>query len=686
MAVADTAYSILDNPSSTNGGGGGATPGVSEISSDTLMVEETELPDGSKSVQINANITSDDGSVDIDFEENENGRRYDLSVKNATEERKGLLTKSGKYQIDHSLLIETEEQVEKANIAAGLLMNNDMEYYPTEGQMMTWRDTNGKLHLSRFEPNIAKNNGFGSFNWRTAVYDSVNDSIIVESKSGENTSPLAGQFVVTRTVNGGWTWTPYKDLTSPYENWGTGAYHNGTAVFISRNVSQEIEYTTDGGLTWTRTNLPIDSKWDSVWWDENGRWVFRVSEMPFNYTYATSDFNTWEDVKSDYPAGCRCCFLPETPSRYASPTKVSDWVCMCRESMFGLEQNVIYLKTANGWERFSSMGSDQVVTRHFPIKIQYEDANGVINKVDADLFVNDDNRAWNPILFINNSKAFSISCESSDWWVFPIRYSERENKIYAIVSNDKTIYKAEGNVPISGTGVALSKTESVIENTEAVNFIPYGAETESIFTFGGVKHNHDGFSMSNFNLFLTIRGTTVIATPPDFWREIPILDESASGIVYQDGNEVKTLGLGEFLEKDESGNNPVVKTIHSDRITEYSNYQMKNSSGIVWCPLNIPNMVDGSTKIYSDEQCTTEIGIVTNHSYNPHNPLDVEVSIGGVTAVYVFEESKMPKSLATTKAVIDATRNKMNNGGEMTQQAYNDIGSHDPNTIYVITD
>lgn len=650
MAVADTDVNIFeDTDNSGNGGGGGD---VEIISSDNSINVDT-TPDGEKDIKVNweempepeeTDVKSTDGTISVE----QSGQTFDLSVPLATEERNGLLSAVGKYQLDHAQTIETTEQANTANIAAGMLMAKDLEFYPEEGQMMTWKDKNGKLHLSRFEPNEPRNNGFHPYNWRTAAYDSITGSIIVESKSGTDEDPSYGKFLIARTDNNGWTWEEYTDIYSPDENWGNGMSYNGTTVFISRNRSKEIEYSTDGGGTWTRANLPTSSYWNAIWIDENGRWCFHNLQ---NTVLATTDFNSFTDVSSNYPAGCVCYFLPNDPSRYNLATKTSDWVCMVRETIFGLSQNIIYLKTANGWTQFSAMGAGQEVNRHFPIKIQNEAMDGNITYIDADLFVNDEYKASTIILYIDNTLNYSLQV-SNDWWVYPVRCSVKEGKIYAIVSNGTNIYKAEGTIPISGTGVLLTKGDTILSGTQAVNFVPCGDGL--IFTFGGVKYDHSGYPLSDFNLLLTISGTTVIATPPDFWREIPLLDENKSGLLRQNGNSVETVGLGEFLEEDNTGDTPQLKTVHSDRTTMYANYLLQNSNGICWCPVDVAYMVDGTTKIYSDEECTVEIGIVTNHSYNPHNPLDVEVSIGGVTAVYVIDQSKIPQSLATTKAVIDA--------------------------------
>lgn len=643
----------IDKENNKSVGGGGGI----DIESTDQSITITETEPGKKDLSVNwgdmpdTSITSPDSSVDV-TETDKN--TFELSVSLATEERNGLLSAVGKYQNDHSQLIETTEQAETANIAAGLLMNKDLEFYPEEGQMMTWKDTDGKLHLSRYEPNTAKNNGFIPANWRTAVYDAVVGSIIVESKSGDNENPSSGKFRAAQSFNGGWTWTNYFDTMSPTENWGIGTAYNGTAVFISRNNSREIEISTNGGTSWTRKNLPSKQRWNSVWVDENGRFCFHNEA---NGVFATADFENYTDVSADYPAGCRCYFLPETPSRYDSAQKISNWVCLVRETIWGMAQNVIYLKGTNGWFRHFTMGTGPAVSRHFPIKIQ-KSTGGVTTTVDADLFVDDEYKAYAPILWVDSNTKYYINGDSSDWWVYPVMFDE--SKIYAIVSNGNSIYKAEGERPLSGTGIQLTRGEEIIKGVQAVNFIPYG--DDCIFTFGGVKHDNAGFTMSNFNLFLTISGKTAIATPPDFWREIPLIDDNKNGLLLQEGTTVKTAELGKFLEKKTVGANTEIGTVHSDRITEYANYMLQNSNGVCWCMVDVADMVDNTTKVYSDEECTTEIGVVTNHSYNPHNPLDVEVNIGGTTEVYVIDPTKIPQSLATTAAIIAALKKKVNVG------------------------
>ena len=155
----------------------------------------------------------------------------------------------------------------------------------------------------------------------------------------------------------------------------------------------------------------------------------------------------------------------------------------------------------------------------------------------------------------------------------------------------------------------------------------------------------------------------------------------------QEGNAVKTAEFGKFLEKRTVGANPEIGTVHSDRITEYANYMLQNSNGVCWCMVDVADMVNNTTKVYSDEECTTEIGVVTNHSYNPNNPLDVEVNIGGTTEVYVIDQTKIPQSLSTTAAVIQLNQSKLG-WWKGTSQEYSDLPADQKGIdgiLYIIT-
>lgn len=646
----------IDKETNKAVGGGGI-----EIESSDNSITISDAGKNTKDIKVNwdempepeeTDVKSTDGTISVE----QSGQTFDLSVPLATEQRNGLLSAVGKYQNDHAQLIETEEVSNTANIAAGKLYGKDFEFYPENGQMMTWKDANGDLHLSRYEPNTERNNGFRKANWRTAVYDSTEKTIIVESKSGESSETTAGQFLVSRTDNDGWTWAEYFDSLSPVENWGNGYSYAGTTVFISRNSSQEIEYSTDSGITWTRAVLPQDTQWTSLWVDELGRWCFRNAN---NIVVATTDFSNYTDVSADYPANCRCYFLPANPARYADANKISNWMCMCRETFFGISQNVLRVKRAGGWEQYHAVGSGQTLTRHFPIKIQLEDPSGDISIVDADLFFNEEDNQTTIFLYIDGSHYYDMYCNDNTRWFYPHRISDKNRKVYGFLSTGDSIYKAEGTYPLSG-GLTIESTSAIFSGVEAVNILPY--DGDKIFTFGGVKYDGSGFTLSDFKMFITIDGLDAIATPPDFWREIPLLDENKNGLIKQSGNSVQTVSVGDFLEERDNGGVLELGTVHSDRITPYANYLMRNSNGECWCMVDVVDMVDNTTKVYSDEECTDEIGTVTNHSYNPNNPLDVEVSIDGNTQVFVIDQSKIPQSLATTAAIIEALKKKVDVG------------------------
>jgi hypothetical protein len=88
-------------------------------------------------------------------------------------------------------------------------------------------------------------------------------------------------------------------------------------------------------------------------------------------------------------------------------------------------------------------------------------------------------------------------------------------------------------------------------------------------------------------------------------------------------------------------------------------------------------MVDGETIFYADEECTIEAGGCVAHSFNLNNPNDLIVYDFETEEeiAYIFQPSKIPSGLATTKALIDAM------GGGAASSSLLDYDSEKPTKI-----
>lgn len=574
---------------------------------------------------------------------------FEISANNATEQNDGFLRAVGKYQIDHAQLIETEEQAESANDAAISLIQKDSEYFPVDGQMMTWKDSEGKLHLSRYEesPSVFD---YPKKNWISAIC--TNDGyIVVLSKTGDRTQTDAGDFLITRSADG-FKWQTVR-VEDSYENWGNLFYFSDDdrIIALSRNRSQELMISTDNGETWTKKTLPQQLYWNNIWKDWNGNYVFLAYFNSITTIYKTSDFTNYSECGNEYPNNIKVV-KKITPGVETT----TGWIGITKED--NSHVNKLTERRNNSWTTERELENSY---QTFNIIYEYNIKN-ILNEsnVKLTLFIEGDFSTPSVGFFIEyneRSKYFLMPFYFNNFY-FPVNCEFTTNFDNLIItflssnSNGLFIEKFEnqfGN---------LIKTQSIQISEISYKHIAYitGGDKIRLFLTGGVFLTGGG-GQSDDNTLIEIDTTTAHAyfIPPDNWREIPLINDKEEGFLFAQGGQAKTANLGDFLAKEDIDGGTVLKTVHSDRTTEYSNYRMLSAQGnVIWVQVAPVSMVDNTTKVYSDESCTAEIGIVTAHSYNPNNPNDVTVMIDGESFVYVFQESKTPQSLATTAALISA--------------------------------
>ncbi len=594
----------------------------------------------------------DGGAVNVEksFNGSTGVTTFEVSANNATEQNDGFLRAVGKYQIDHAQLIETEEQSESANDAAISLISKDSEYFPVDGQMMTWKDSEGKLHLSRYEgqPNLYD---FPKKNWIQAVY--TNDGyIVVLSKSGNEQNPSAGDFLIARS-NGNGKWETF--YSSGYENWADLFYfsNDNLIIALSRNSSQEIMLSYDSGLTWTKKTLPSISYWENIWIDWDGNYVFLNRNSGDSICVKTSDFNTYIDCTNDYPAKVNMCSYVGT-NKFGSST---GWICFAREDNYGVN----YTRKSNGeWQKLFKGTSYYDYDKLIIYKVFCINDN---TYTDIYTLIDKDYPTKGCFIHINRElyDVQSVLIAEPSNFIIPISYEKIDYYYYRftfITGKNDGLYK---EIYYGRIDNFFNKefSEKIFDGNYC-HFTKLGEDQQiiNVFSFGGVFYDNSG-NQSNFNARISADRTTqkINIIPPDNWREIPLIDDQEEGFLFAQDGQAKTANLGDFLSKEVIDGGTVLKTVHSDRTTEYSNYRMLSAQGnVIWVQVAPASMVDNTTKVYSDEACTIEIGIVTAHSYNPNNPNDVTVMIDGESFVYVFQESKTPQSLATTAALISAIK------------------------------
>lgn len=165
------------------------------------------------------------------------------------------------------------------------------------------------------------------------------------------------------------------------------------------------------------------------------------------------------------------------------------------------------------------------------------------------------------------------------------------------------------------------------------------------------------------------------------WEEIPILSPNTRGLLQATSKGFEELKVGNpylLIGKNDEDEAALLANA-SDRCEEYLNHRLymryEGELFECWCVADWANIVDGTTLVYNDEECTDPVGVIQDHNYNPNNPYDTEILAYGETFVFTWDTKNYPEALATTYAVIEAAKKKTSILGNAVYYKPNGSGS-----------
>ena len=591
---------------------------------------------------------SADGSVEI----TETDNSVDLSVPLVTEQAHGRERKFDKLVRDHSFMnvisIDSSASYATAAEANQSLMDADSEYYPVAGQTIRFVGNDGRLHDYRYNGNyIIDRNGTNNW-WCGACYDVANNVWLINRNSGGGTQMKSG-----RSASGMfWSITDYP--ASPTEKRVMMASASFGSAVMSGNQSAEYEFSAYGGdETWISRRLGSTANYHSL-----KRATILVNNVP-------------TDV---------LLFINTGATRYL-PSSLNDAPFVSQSDILNslgynirvsgndgdLADDVDVFVDGNGKENL------------FIFWIRRSDSSRHITWVRRN-----DNNGWNEVdTYTFASGAKVRKCDYKNGFLYcyigDLGSPSIEADAYVLSAANDTITllttytntnilipTAYGIVRIVGyKSIYVDNTLVTLPTTLAAN--QYLTTTASdgnkavLIVTGGLQYNQ---LVGNYAFMLDAEKRKI--TNDAEWEELPIMTEENHGIVTVEDAVIKSATYDEYLKYTKSDRK--LSAIASDRTTLYQNYKIKGTDHEdLWCAATIAEMVDGTTKVYSDEACTVEAGTITAHSYNPNNPLDLTVAIDGTNYRFEYVESKIPVSLATTKALLSLSPT----GSGMTQSADN---------------
>ena len=602
-----------------------------ESESETLFNIEVDTVEESS-------VSNRDGSIEVQEEVLEAGNKnYNISCKNyvdeglalkqnvlqlVTEEQNGIARSLDKKLLDKSFLnsVAIDEDSNYAtsdDASTSLIVESEGYYYPVTGSTMHWLNTNNELILSRFYKSVGiSGTDRTPYRWMGAAYQ--NGLYVISSQS--NTNDGVGSCMVAYSSNG-IQWTIITASGSE-ETWRSVQAGGGYFVICTGNKSSEFIYSTDA-INWNLSasmsndyNVGLKYRYE--------KWVAVGSP---NRTGGSIDIQEFNDITG----------LP-----IITNITTTNFVALDFDYIAG---------------KYIILGGSTVLavdatTKTIISSITLENSYSKIYEVN------------NQLICVNN-RNISISQDGTTWQELTLPFVPTTNIIY---SNNKYICAdAVSN---------LLQYSSDLQNWQSFQ-LPDGSDTDwnniidspnGLLLLSGVQSLYSigektdtAYLIDSSNYIVKNLGT---------WVDIPVLDTAVNSLLSVQDREFKNVQLGNYL----SLLDQVLSVAYFERYTKYVNHpaiSLTASAPYSQLWVNVPNdnIVDNTTQIYSDEQCTQAVGVITQHDYNINNPMEIAVSISGVPYVYNYVNSLYPQGLASMQALIDGLASIQGGGVQPSQVA-----------------
>lgn len=568
------------------------------ITSQDGSVIVTETDNGVDLSVVQKTITSEDGSIIV----TETADNVDLSVDIpiVTEEVDGLENHTDKELRDHSYTnIAMRGAFTDVDAAIKSLQSIDSQYKPQHGQAIQFTDTDGKVHLFRYFGyyNIERN-GSGR-EWVASAYDEKNGKWCILKYT------KVGDLTVATSKTDASLWTVKENILGSRERWFSLTSGDGKLVALSGNASQEYAVSEDGGESWR-----LYSNIESGYWR---RIVFGMGKWWFAHEkglYTTTDFSTFEDLTSR-----------------VSSFKTTDMIVGRNCTYFLDSDKKVYVY------------DEDEKTLSAPTTLSTENQiNQVVSLEDGDVVAFGSNSG------IKTGVAYSSRVMKWDGSGWTTLYQNSATTLCGMMISQDLSHVVE----IHHTKLVLvdlsTKKSTDIDLPESVtNFSNFSVNGNEILVVNG-QHTEGDSGSGNFAFLIDMLTGKILNSE---WSEIPILSSNKNTLLASNDGEFANVNLNGHLTYSEKSK--TLSTENSDRYEEYENYRLTDGEASLFVTTELSAIAIGDA-VYSDEQCTTQIGTVENVHHNPNNPNDVVVKTNEDSEVYRFV-GKQLDSLASSQAV-----------------------------------
>lgn len=541
-----------------------------------------------------------------------------------TEDENGLARSIDKQVLDKSFLNAniSDLKFNDAEAASSKLVQlSNGYYYPITGQTIQWKDINDKLHISRYYEAL----GITGTDQQPYVWigGAVDENGVIVLNGIRSTSSDSGAMVYAVSTDGiHWK---YGVATTTIERWWPIQYGDGRWIATSGNDSSEyiVGQYVDGDMVWSvYSSMPLQNH--SQMFYVNSTWLLLAKSSGVSNSYRVYSYN------------------PNT----------NDFILRTFVILDEGINNVVEYSTIRAW------GDNIYVSRPYSIEIfsaEFASYNSIVH----------DNYSYMDTIQLNNI-------------VYLYTRRENNNRIYRI--NDNQLITVSTQIPKSTNIIAHNQdllwltTEntvmsqfvyrrpsssydvqgSYVPTQNPIQLIPYRDDilviSGTLWFSGVIKTSDYVYSVKNDSQ-IGLTGAANLNNE-NRWEEIPVLPTGNNALIMRHDNDFKAVQLEQLILE-----NDTLKVDSSDEYITPVGYKcipLNPSSPVLYCPESLDLITIGTSKVYTDQQCTDLYGIVTNKMFNPNNLTEIEVrSTDNNILYYNISNNIYPDTVATSKAVME---------------------------------
>lgn len=565
------------------------------------------------------NFSSQDGSVVIV----QDGEVIDLSVPVVTEERDGLETSLDKRLADHSYnnIMILEQTFETPEEASAFLCSKDPQYYPVAGQMMQYSDRNGNLHLVRFNGSYIIDRTGRKSSWGDIVFDKRNNCYLLFEKV------TASSLRFARCYNSPY-WT-INNHSASYKYWRFIGTNNIGSIVMTGNDSNVMALTIDGGNTFTE--MPT-MRSGYHWSIKEARKYLQPYEtfidvVTKSYSFS-SNTTSWID---QYIFDANGNFLGQQNLQTIPSTRT-----MAGGIRIAKLCDAEFVRNDNGSYSFYVIFQDLQNNRYLT------DLENRVLRVDGGYKVT---YTDNGELLVYPNEADRAGAMNSYRISTDFEILETYPNCHSLVYTDKGIVEIRhDSIKVDGVDVEIPVP---LGNMMLTSGAWNGKNNVMVIT--GTHEDID--NKGNYGFLIDLDKKRIINN--EKWEEIPVIPDGIEGLISVKGNKIYEAKFGDKLRYE----NGSLNVDYSDKCEEYKNFRMtaygNKEHFELWSISARQYLLEGQL-VYSDESCTEVAGTITRIG-SLNNPNDVYVRLSGATQdeLYLFHESKVPNTIATTKALME---------------------------------